>query len=96
MARMRPLLYHPFDAEEQVCGSNRRVVRRNRLPHAEGPRLDPFDLAKASGMNADWLGVLEMGRNKPSLNTVLRLARAFGVSAATIVRQIESAQSRKG
>ena len=57
------------------------------------------DLAKVSGMNADWLGVLERGLNVPSLTTILRLADAFGVEAAALVhevayaRELESAKS---
>jgi DNA-binding XRE family transcriptional regulator len=47
------------------------------------------DLGRVSGMNSDWLGVLERGLNVPSLTTILRLADAFGVEAASLVRDVE-------
>jgi transcriptional regulator with XRE-family HTH domain len=53
------------------------------------------DLARAADMNADWLGVLECGRNVPSLSTILRLARALEVSAASLVEAIEKAHDKQ-
>lgn len=47
------------------------------------------DLSRASGMNADYLGVLERGYNLPTLTTVFQLAAAFGVEAAELVREID-------
>jgi transcriptional regulator with XRE-family HTH domain len=47
------------------------------------------DLARESGMNGTYLGVLERGENMPSLATVLKLARVFGVEAAELVRELE-------
>lgn len=52
------------------------------------------DLARLSGLNATWLGVLERGGNVPSLATIFQLAEVFGVKAAELVREI--AQSRRG
>lgn len=41
-------------------------------------------------MSADWLGILEDGRNIPSLTTIFRLAKAFDVEASELVRLVEA------
>jgi transcriptional regulator with XRE-family HTH domain len=64
------------------------IIRRLRL--ARGWQLK--DLARASGMHATYLGVLESGGNMPSLQTILQLAELFGVEAADIVREVEQAR----
>jgi transcriptional regulator with XRE-family HTH domain len=64
------------------------IIRRLRL--ARGWTL--ADFAKASGMNATYLGVLERGGNMPSLTTILQLADLFGIDAADIVREVEQAR----
>ena len=47
------------------------------------------DLARLSGLNATWLGVMERGGNVPSLATIFELTEVFGVEAAELVREIE-------
>ena len=47
------------------------------------------DLARFSGMHATHLGILENGRNMPTLMTILKLAEVFGVEAASLVREVE-------
>jgi len=54
------------------------------------------DLGKASGMHPDWLCILELGRNVPSLNTILKLAKAFDVEAAELVRRVEELRRADG
>jgi len=49
------------------------------------------DVARASGMHATYLGLLERGENVPTLTTILRLARTFGISAADLLREVERA-----
>ena len=41
-------------------------------------------------MHPDYLGLIERGLNIPSLNTIIRLAEAFGVPAATLLEPIEA------
>ncbi|MGZ5445487.1 MAG: helix-turn-helix domain-containing protein [Thermoanaerobaculia bacterium] len=64
------------------------IIQRLRL--ARGWTL--LKLAKRSGMNATYLGVLEKGGNMPSLQTILELADIFNVEAAEMVRQVEQAR----
>jgi len=52
------------------------------------------DFARFTGMNATWLGVLEHGRNVPSLTTILRLAAVFGIEASELMRQMEHARRK--
>lgn len=47
------------------------------------------DLSRESRMNATWLGILEQGGNTPSLATIFRLADAFDVEAAEMVRELD-------
>jgi transcriptional regulator with XRE-family HTH domain len=54
------------------------------------------DLGKASGMHPDWLCILEFGRNVPSLNTILKLAKAFDIEAAELVRRVEELRRSDG
>jgi len=46
-------------------------------------------LAQRCGMNPIYLGVLEAGKNMPSLGTLFELADVFNVDAAEIVREVE-------
>lgn len=41
-----------------------------------------LDLGRFTGMHPTYLGVLERGRNIPTLATIFRLAKVFGVKAA--------------
>jgi len=61
-----------------------------RLRTERGWTLVKF--AQRSGMHATYLGVLESGRNLPSLPTLFELAEVFNVEAADIVREIEQAR----
>ncbi len=53
------------------------------------------DLGRFADMNPDYLGLLERGLNVPSLNTILILAEAFGVPAATIIAEVEAERPRR-
>jgi len=46
------------------------------------------DLARASGMHATYLSILERGGNVPSISTLLRLAEVFGVDPKSIIGEI--------
>jgi DNA-binding XRE family transcriptional regulator len=58
-----------------------------RLREAKGWTLR--DLGHKAGMNRNYLQALEYGQNVPTLSTVIRLAKVFGVEAAPIVAEIE-------
>lgn len=45
--------------------------------------------AQRSGMNPNYLGSLEKGRNMPSLETLLEVADVYDVWAADLVREVE-------
>jgi transcriptional regulator with XRE-family HTH domain len=51
------------------------------------------DLARFTGMHATHLGILERGGNMPSLATILKLAEVFGVTASSLVREVEEQRS---
>lgn len=50
------------------------------------------DLARASSMNATYLGVIERGENLPSLTSLFRLSNVFGIPAAEIICEMEGAR----
>jgi transcriptional regulator with XRE-family HTH domain len=50
-------------------------------------------LAKLTGMNATYLGIVERGENVPTLTTILRVAEALGVAASDLVREVELART---
>jgi transcriptional regulator with XRE-family HTH domain len=44
------------------------------------------DLAERSGMNVVQISHLERGRNEAKISTILRLAKAFGISASELLK----------
>jgi transcriptional regulator with XRE-family HTH domain len=44
------------------------------------------DLAERSGMNSVQISHLENGRNEAKISTILRLAKAFGVTAGELLK----------
>ena len=73
-----------LDRDAAVFG---QIVNQLRLQR--GWSLAHF--ARATGMNAVHLGVLERGENVPSLSTILRMASALGIAAAELVHRVELA-----
>ena len=61
------------------------LLRRLRL----GRGWSIVTAAQRSGMNPNYLGSLEKGRNMPSLETLLEMADVYGVWAADLVREVE-------
>lgn len=70
-----------LDADAARFGAIINRLRRDR-------HWSLVDLAERTGMNAIYLGVLERGENVPTLPTILRLAEALGVAAASIVHEV--------
>jgi transcriptional regulator with XRE-family HTH domain len=64
------------------------ILRRERL--ARGWTLRK--LAQRSGMNAQYLGVVEAGGNVPSLATILEVAEVLGADAAEMIREVAVAR----
>ena len=83
-----PKLFREVNSEPQRFGS---IV--NRLRRERGMTL--AHIARVTGMHAKHLGVLEQGGNVPSLTTILSIARALGVEAAEIIREVEQTAPRR-
>ncbi len=60
------------------------IIKRHRIARGWTIR----DLARHIGMHATYLGVLESGRNMPSLDTLFDLAHLFDVDPLEWVREI--------
>jgi transcriptional regulator with XRE-family HTH domain len=61
------------------------IVRRLRTKRG----LTQERLAELADLNVSYIGFLERGENVPTLTIVLNLARALGVHAADLVREVE-------
>jgi len=68
---------------EGAFGVVLRALRRER-------QLSQEDLALESGLQRNYVSLLERGLNSASLKTVFKLAKALDVSATEILRLTES------
>lgn len=59
-----------------------RTVRKLRLEAG----LSQIDLAEKADLNFNYVGSIERGEKLASLETVARLARAFGLTGAELLR----------
>ena len=66
---------------DETLGQRLIAMRRER-----GLRL--ADVADAAGISISWLNDMEHDRNTPSLDTLVRLATAFGTTAAELLRGV--------
>jgi transcriptional regulator with XRE-family HTH domain len=66
------------------------VLRRERL--ARGWTI--VKLARRAGMNSQYVGVVEAGRNSPTLATILELAEVLGADAGDMVREVAAARKK--
>jgi len=64
------------------------ILRRERL--ARGWTI--VKLARRTGMNPQYVGVIEAGRNSPTLATILELAEVLGVEAGDLIREVAAAR----
>ena len=68
-----------------------RIIRRVRRQRG----WTIVKLARRSGMNATYLGILERGGNSPSLATIIELAEVLGVDAGDLVREVAAGRKPK-
>ena len=66
------------------------ILRRSR----EEKDLSQDALARSCGLDRTFISLLERGLRQPSLATVFKVADELGLSAAELVRQVESYQKR--
>ncbi len=62
-----------------------RVLQRLR----KEKKLSQEDLAFTSQLNRVFISRLENGHRRPTINTIIRLSRALGISASMIVAEVE-------
>jgi len=65
-----------------------QVLRRERL--ARGWTI--AKLAQRSGMNAQYLGVVENGGNVTTLSTILEVAEVLGADAGEMIHEVAAAR----
>jgi len=66
------------------------ALRRARL--ARGWTITK--LAQRSGLNAQYLGVIEAGRNVPTLYVILEVCEVLGVDAGELIREVAIARTQ--
>lgn len=64
-------------------GATLRRIRRSR-------RLSQESLAELAGVTADYVGFVERGENVPTIEVMLRLARALKIDAAALFADIDT------
>ena len=62
-----------------------REIRRRRLSY----RLSLAGLAARTGLTANFIGTIELGKRDPSLSTVLALARAFEAPPGELLTNVD-------
>ena len=75
-----------MDASE--CYGN--VVRRHRLSRS----LSQEQLADDAGLHRTYISLLERGQRNPSLDVILAIASALGVSASQLIGELEQERKR--
>jgi transcriptional regulator with XRE-family HTH domain len=60
--------------------------RLRALRQARGLRL--VDVSRSAGISVSWLNDMEHDRNRPSLDTLLRLATSFDTTVIEILRDV--------
>ena len=48
-------------------------------------------LAEEAGISRNYVSLLELNRKSPTVDTLLAVCQALGISAATIIRRVENA-----
>jgi transcriptional regulator with XRE-family HTH domain len=80
-------------------------VPRSRQPHPDAARFGAAlrrariargwtitKLAQRAGLNAQYLGVIEAGRNVPTLYVILEVCEVLGVDAGELIREVAIAR----
>jgi DNA-binding XRE family transcriptional regulator len=66
------------------------ILRRERLARGWTIRK----LAQRAGMNAQYLGMVEAGRNVPSLSLILEVCEVLGADAGAMVGEVAEARRK--
>jgi len=67
------------------------TLRRLRV----GAGLSQEDLALEAGIQRNFVSLIELGRNQPTITTVCKLARALGLKASELIAETERAANRR-
>ena len=70
------------DAVQRAFGA---VLRRLRDDH----QMSQEDLAAESGVGRSFIARMETGKRQPTITTLVRLAKAFGVAPSAIMAAVE-------
>ncbi len=63
-----------------------KVLRAHRL--ARG--LSQEKLSFEAGVQRNFISLIELGQNQPTISTIIKLANALGVSASLLVKETEA------
>lgn len=78
----RTLVRMVADVVDQALGQALRKLRTER-------GWSQSDLALRAGMDRNYLSLIELGRNSPSVRMLLQLCQALDVRAATVLDDVE-------
>lgn len=54
------------------------------------------ELARAARLDRAYISLLEHDRKSPTVDTLVRLCRALGIKASTVLARVERAERRTG
>ena len=86
---------------KQIIGQRIRQLRESRrsAPHRKGRetarKMTIEDLAERAGLSADYVNKLELGRYKPSAESLLKIATALDVGIAELFPEHNTEQGEK-
>jgi transcriptional regulator with XRE-family HTH domain len=74
-----------MDRSSRLCRDFARVIKRHRTSR----KLSQEALAEAAGVHHTYIGLLERGQRKPTIDVAERLARAFGLKLSSLIHEAE-------
>jgi transcriptional regulator with XRE-family HTH domain len=74
-----------MDGSSRLCRAFARVIKRHRASQ----KLSQEALAEAAGIHHTYVGLLERGQRKPTIDVAERLARALGTKLSHLILEAE-------
>ena len=81
---------------DKSCQAECQQIIRLLKEERERRGLSKYAVAQTSGLSQQAIGYMEEGQRIPSLETVLRVAKALGVDFAKIITQARKELSKSG
>jgi transcriptional regulator with XRE-family HTH domain len=71
------------------------VFGRLLRAHREGKGYSQEELGMEAGLTRNYISLLELGQRSPTLRTIVKLAKCFGISVGELIAQFDVAYERQ-